>query len=57
MEEEKTAEGGLSEEVVATIAEKKTELNAMRKERRKNKEIANSFASQDVNKLLWLKKK
>jgi len=48
MEEEKGLEGGLPEEVTASIVDRKAELNAMRKERRKNKEIMNRYASQDV---------
>lgn len=46
--EEEAQEGGLPEEVLAQINERKAELNAMRKDRRKNKELIGRFASQEV---------
>jgi len=46
--EEEAQEGGLPEEVLAQINERKAEMNAMRKDRRKNKELIGRFASQEV---------
>jgi len=46
--EEEITEGGLPEEVIAQINERKAELNSMRKDRRKNKEVIGRFASQEM---------
>jgi len=46
MEEELTRD--LSSEIIDKIVGRQKELNAMRKDRKKNKEVIEKFATQDV---------